>query len=62
MEEEFEMPEGLSEEMKAMMEAVLAVHFQEIPKEPEIGTWYRISPRGCVTSTGTKWHGCGRLK
>ncbi len=56
MAEEFKIPEGIPGEMKAMVEAVLAVRFPELSGEPESGKWYRISPEGCVTSTGTPWH------
>lgn len=60
-EYEYKIPEGFSSEIKAKVEAVLAIRFPELPKEPETGIWYRISPKGCVTSTGTPWHGSFRL-
>ena len=52
----FIIPEGLSPEMVAMVEKVLKIRFPEIQEKPEVGKWYRISPQGCVTSTGTSWH------
>lgn len=41
----------------ALLKKTVLMSFEELKGEPEIGTYYDISPEGALTSTGKKWHG-----
>ena len=43
------------EDMMAMLAALL-VH-PELGENPEINTWYRVTPENALTATGEQWHG-----
>lgn len=38
----------------------LNVKYEELPEEPVIGQWYRVSPEGASSSDGSEWHGLFR--
>ncbi len=38
----------------------LNVKYEELPEEPVIGQWYRVSPEGARSSDGSEWHGLFR--
>lgn len=38
----------------------LNVKYEELPDEPVIGQWYRVSPEGARSSDGSEWHGLFR--
>lgn len=38
----------------------LNVKYEELPEEPVIGQWYRVSPEGAMSSDGSEWHGLFR--
>ena len=38
----------------------LNVKYEELPEEPVIGQWYRVSPEGARSSDGSEWHGLYR--
>lgn len=38
----------------------LNVKYEELPEEPMIGQWYRVSPEGAMSSDGSEWHGLFR--
>lgn len=40
--------------------ALFATSHPELTDKPEIGTWYRITPEGALSSDGTQWHGLFR--
>ena len=50
-------PEGF-EEKKSL---IMSVCYPLMPKEPEIGKFYRIYPDGCISGNGTKYHGGVRI-
>jgi len=31
--------------------------FAELRRKPQVGTWYKVTPKGAVTSTGDQWNG-----
>ena len=43
-----------------LSKTVLIKH-PELTGEPEIGTWYRITPEGTKSSDGSEWHSLIRL-
>lgn len=47
-----------AEELSTLMEEL--TNHPEITDDPEIGTWYRITPEGALSSDGTQWHGLFR--
>lgn len=48
--------EEMSEEDMLAMLAQLLVH-PELDENPEINTWYRVTPENALTATGEQWHG-----
>lgn len=38
----------------------LNVNYEELPNEPEIGQWYKVTPENGKSSDGSEWHGLFR--
>ena len=41
----------------ALLKSTILMTFPELKGEPEVGSYYAISPEGALTSTGKQWHG-----
>ena len=40
-----------------LLKNTILMTFPELKGEPEVGSYYAISPEGALTSTGKQWHG-----
>ena len=41
----------------AVLKNTILMSFPELKGEPQVGTYYDVSPKGALTSTGKQWHG-----
>ena len=41
----------------ALLKSTILMTYPELKGEPEVGSYYAISPEGALTSTGKQWHG-----
>ena len=41
----------------ALLKNTILMSFPKLKGEPEVGSYYAISPEGALTSTGKQWHG-----
>ena len=56
---ETEQAQDNSEDLAAML-ALLTPSYSELEGEPEIGTWYHVTPENALTATDEQWHGLFR--
>jgi len=40
-----------------LLKNTVLMTFPELKGEPKAGTYYDVSPKGALTSTGKQWHG-----
>lgn len=49
--------QNMSDEEALAALAAMLPSYAELEGEPEIGTWYHVTPENALTATGEQWHG-----
>ena len=53
--------ESLPDNFEQIRQTLQHISYPLMPREPEVGKFYRIYPAGCVSGNGTAYHGGVRI-
>lgn len=53
--------ESLPDNFEQISQTLQHISYPLMPREPEVGKFYRIYPVGCVSGNGTAYHGGVRI-